>query len=220
MSRPTIAQPGIAEYAGDHSEPPDGVLEALISATAERAGGAAMMQIGRDQGAFMQLLSTTLQPSFAVEVGTFTGYSSLCIARGLAPGGRLLCCDVSEEWTAIGREHWEMAGVADRIDLRIAPAIETLRALPEDASIDFAFIDADKTGYREYYEEILRRLAPNGVILIDNTLWSGNVLPDAEADDESTLALRALNDFLATDDRVFVAQLTIGDGVTIIRRRD
>lgn len=220
MSRPTIAQPGVAEYAAAHSEPPDPVLEALIAATHDRAGGAAMMQIGRDQGAFMNLLVTTLQPSFAVEVGTFTGYSSLCIARGLAPGGRLLCCDVSEEWTSIAREHWEMAGVADRIDLRIAPAIETLQALPTEPAIDFAFIDADKPSYLGYYEEILQRLAPNGVILFDNTLWSAAVLPDSGADDDNTVALRALNDFLVGDDRVRVAQLTVGDGVTMVRRRN
>ncbi|MEZ5245538.1 MAG: O-methyltransferase [Acidimicrobiales bacterium] len=220
MSRPTIAQPGIADYAAAHSEQPDPVLSSLIEATARQAGGAAMMQIGPDQGAFMSLLVTALRPAFAVEVGTFTGYSSLCIARGLAPGGRLLCCDVSEEWTAIAREHWELAGLADRIDLRIAPAIETLQALPDEPRIDFAFIDADKPAYRSYYEEILRRLAPNGMILFDNTLWSGNVLPDSGADDESTDALRALNDFLADDDRVVVAQLTIGDGVTMVRRRN
>jgi caffeoyl-CoA O-methyltransferase len=219
MTRPTISQPGIADYAAAHSEPPDPVLEALIAATRDRAADAAMMQIGSDQGAFMNLLVTTLQPSFAVEVGTFTGYSALCIARGLAPGGRLLCCDISEEWTAIGREHWEMAGVADRIDLRIAPALETLQSLPAEQSIDFAFIDADKPSYRGYYEEILTRLAPDGVILFDNTLWSGNVLPDSGADDESTAALRELNDFLVGDDRVIVAQLTIGDGVTMVRRR-
>lgn len=219
MTRPTICQPGIAAYAADHSEPPDSVLEALIAATAERAGGASAMQIGRDQGAFMNLLTTTLQPHFAVEVGTFTGYSSLCIARGLAPGGRLLCCDVSEEWTDIAREHWEMADVADRIDLRIAPAIETLRALPDEAHIDFAFIDADKSSYLGYYEEILRRLTANGVILFDNTLWSGNVLTESGADDENTLALRELNDFLVGDERVVVAQLTVGDGVTMVRRR-
>jgi len=219
MSRSSIAQPGLADYASAHSQQPDEVLRALIAATTEKAGGAAMMQIGPDQGAFMNVLVTTLQPAFAVEVGTFTGYSALCIARGLAPGGRLLCCDVSEEWTAIGREHWERAGVADRIDLRIAPAVDTLKALPDEQNIDFAFIDADKPSYRAYYEEILQRLAPDGIILLDNTLWSGNVLADSGADDDNTVALRELNDFLATDDRVTVAQLTIGDGVTIVRRR-
>lgn len=219
MTRSTINQPGIAEYAAAHSEPPDSVLQALKSATVERSGGMEMMQIGSDQGAFMHLLVTTLQPSFAVEVGTFTGYSSLCIARGLPPGGRLLCCDVSEDWTDIAREHWEMAGVTDRIELKIAPALETLGALPDEPHIDFAFIDADKPNYRGYYEEILRRLSADGVILFDNTLWSGNVLADSGADDESTVALRDLNDFLATDDRVLVAQLTVGDGVTMVRRR-
>jgi len=219
MSRSSIAQPGLSEYAADHSQQPDEVLTALIAATTEKVGPFAMMQIGPDQGAFMNVLVTTLQPQFAVEVGTFTGYSALCIARGLAPGGRLLCCDVSDEWTAIGREHWERAGVADRIDLRIAPAVETLQSLPDEQNIDFAFIDADKTGYRSYYEEILQRLAPDGLILIDNTLWSGAVLADSGRDDDDTVALRDLNDFLATDERVTVAQLTIGDGVTMIRRR-
>ena len=135
MSRSSIAQPGLADYAASHSQQPDEVLQALIAATTETTGGASMMQIGPDQGAFMSVLVTTLQPRFAVEVGTFTGYSALCIARGLAPGGRLLCCDISEEWTAIGRDHWEMAGVADRIDLEIAPAVETLKALPNPSQI-------------------------------------------------------------------------------------
>lgn len=219
MSRVSIADESIVAYAADHGMQPDPVQQALIAATTEAAGDFAMMQIGIDQGAFMSVLAATLRPSFALEVGTFTGYSALCIARGLAEGGRLLCCDVSEEWTAIGREHWEKAGVADRIDLVIAPAIDTLRDLPADTLIDLAFIDADKPNYLAYYEEILPRLAPQGVILVDNTLWSGNVLADSGADDANTVALRAFNDTVAADDRVDVAQLTVGDGVTMIRRR-
>lgn len=219
MSRPAIADRAVVAYATERSSRPDAVQESLIAATAARAADMATMQIGVDQGAFMTLLAATIRPRFAVEVGTFTGYSSLCIARGLADGGRLLCCDVSEEWTAIAREHWEMDGIADRIDLVIAPAVETLRALDSSASIDLAFIDADKVGYRDYYEEILARLSPSGVILVDNTLWSGNVLPDSGADDENTVALRVFNDFVAADDRVDTAMLTIGDGVTMIRRR-
>lgn len=219
MARRSIAAEDIASYATAHSTPPDEVQRALQDATTEIAGPWAGMQIGADQGAFMSVLVGILRPTFAVEVGTFTGYSSLAIAKALPAGGRLLCCDVSEEWTAVAREHWARAGVADRIELVIAPAVETLAALPDDQAIDFAFIDADKTGYRAYYEEILRRLSPTGVILIDNTLWGGQVLADSGADDDDTTALRALNDFLVSDERVEVAQLTVGDGVTMVRRR-
>jgi predicted O-methyltransferase YrrM len=219
VSRSTIANDNIVSYAAVHGMQPDDVQRSLIDVTTEKVGDHAMMQIGVDQAAFMSVLAATLRPKFAVEVGTFTGYSALCVARQLADGGRLLCCDINEEWTAIGRDHWRMAGVDDRIDLVIAPALDTLQALPARPTIDFAFIDADKPGYRAYYEEILRRLSPGGVILVDNTLWSGMVLPDSGADDENTIALRAFNDFVAADERVDVAQLTVGDGVTMIRRR-
>ena len=219
MSRSTIVEANIVAYATAHGMQPDVVQQSLIRATIEKAGNAAGMQIGIDQGAFITVLAATLQPSFAVEVGTFTGYSALCIARGLADGGRLLCCDVSEEWTAIGRQHWGMAGLADRIDLVLAPALETLRALPASPAIDLAFIDADKVGYLAYYEEILTRLAPHGMILVDNTFWSGRVLADSGANDEDTEALRAFNEAVAADERVDVAQLTVGDGVTMIRHR-
>lgn len=219
MSRTSVAKPEIADYVVAHSTAADEIQQALIADTTEKVGVMAIMQIGQDQGAFMSVLAATMQPKFAVEVGTFTGYSALCVARGLAPGGTLLCCDISEEWTSIGKPHWEAAGVADRIDLRIAPALETLQAIPEDQVIDFAFIDADKTGYRAYYEEILKRLSPTGLILIDNTLWSGMVLADSGAEDDDTAALRELNDFLATDERIELAQLTVGDGITMIRRR-
>jgi caffeoyl-CoA O-methyltransferase len=158
-----------------------------------------------------------LQVRTAVEVGTFTGYSALAIAKGLAPGGRLLCCDVSEEWTSIGRPFWEAAGVADRIDLRIAPALETLRALPLEPHIDLAFIDADKPNYGNYYEEILPRLSAHGVILVDNVLWSGAVV-DADATDQNVLAIRAFNAMVAADPRVDAAMLPISDGLTFVTR--
>ena len=219
MPRSGVLPEAIVAYASAHSTQPDDVQRALIAATSERTAGRAGMQIGADQGVFMTLLTSVLQVEFAVEVGTFTGYSALCIARGLAPGGRLLCCDVSEEWTSIGREHWQMAGVADRIELRIAPAIKTLRSLPPEPAIDLAFIDADKTGYLSYYEEILPRLSPQGVILVDNTIWHGMILEDSGAEDPDTVALRAFNDHVAADDRVEAVLLTIGDGVTLIRRR-
>ena len=219
MSRSSIAHDAIVGYATAHGMQPDAIQESLIAATSAKVGDFAMMQIGVDQGAFMTVLSAALQPKFAVEVGTFTGYSALCIARGLPDDGRLLCCDVSQEWTAIGRDHWERAGVAERIDLVIGPALGTLQALPEASTIDLAFIDADKVGYRSYYEEILKRLSPRGVILVDNTLWSGMVLADSGAVDDDTRSLREFNEFVAHDDRVDVALLTVGDGVTMIRRR-
>jgi caffeoyl-CoA O-methyltransferase len=154
----------------------------------------------------------------AIEVGTFTGYSSLCIARGLPPGGKLLCCDVSEEWTGLAKRFWEKAGVADRIELVIAPAAETLRALPEREEWDLAFIDADKPGYPVYYAEILKRLRPGGLILADNVLWMGRVV-DAGADDPQTQAIRAFNDLVAKDDRVEKVMLPVADGLTLIRKR-
>lgn len=212
-----VVTPELHAYAVAHGTPPDDVQRSLIEVTAG-LGSVSGMQISPDQGAFMTLLTKIVGVRFAVEVGTFTGYSSICIARGLAAGGRLLCCDVSEEWTAIARDHWDRAGVAERIDLRIAPAIETLRALPADPPIDLAFIDADKPGYVEYYEEIVARLRPGGVVLLDNVLWSG-VVADPTNTDENTVAIRAVNDRVAADDRVEAVVLPIADGLTIARKR-
>src|SRR4029079_9613063 len=148
---------------------------ALIEET-RALGPVAGMQIAPEQGAFLTLLTRLVGARYAVEVGTFTGYSSLCIPRGLPGGGHLLCCDVSEEWTAIARRAWASAAVADRIELRLAPAAETLRALPRDETIDLASVDADKPVYPVYSEEILARLRPNGVVLVDNVLWDGRVV--------------------------------------------
>jgi caffeoyl-CoA O-methyltransferase len=204
-------------YLVAHGTPPDPVQQALIDRTAQ-LGGIAMMQIAPEQGAFMTVLTRLLGVRYAVEVGTFTGYSALCIARGLEPDGRLVCCDVSEEWTAIARDAWEQAGVADRIDLRIAPALETISTLPADEPIDLVFIDADKENYANYYEALLPRVRRNGVILVDNTLWSGAVI-DPARDDTSTVAIRAFNDLVAADDRVDTVQLAISDGLTLLRKR-
>jgi predicted O-methyltransferase YrrM len=209
--------PAVAQYAIDHSTAPDDVQRRLIAETAS-LGPRATMQISSDEGVFLQLLTQLSGARRAVEVGTFTGYSALCIARGLPEGGTLLCCDVSDEWTAIGRRYWAEAGVDGKIDLRIAPATETLRALPADSRFDLAFIDADKSSYRTYYEEILARMDPGGLILVDNTIWSGRVLDDAPAD-EDTAALIAFNAALAADDRVDVVVLTFRDGVTMARKR-
>ena len=212
-----VLTPELHEYAIAHGSPLDDVQRSLIEATAQ-LGHVSAMQISPIEGTLLTILTKIVGVRLAVEVGTFTGYSSISIARGLADGGRLLCCDVSEQWTAVAREHWERAGVADRIELRIAPAIETLRAMPDDPPIDLAFIDADKPMYVEYYEEIVPRLRPGGVVLLDNTLWSGRVV-DPTNDDENTVAIRAINDHVAADDRVEAVVLPIDDGVTIARKR-
>ena len=209
--------PAIHDYLVAHGTPPDAPQRALIEETAA-LGGISMMQIAPEQGAFMTLLTRIVGARYAVEVGTFTGYSALCIARGLPPDGRLLCCDVSEEWTSVGRRFWEQAGVADRIELRIAPAVETLRSLPRDESIDLAFIDADKPSYAAYYEELLARLRPNGVILVDNVLWGGSVAEEDPKDD-NRVAIRAFNDMVASDDRVDAAMIPLGDGLTLLRKK-
>jgi caffeoyl-CoA O-methyltransferase len=208
----------LAEYVAVHSMTPDAVQQRLIERTAA-LGDAAGMQIAPEQGEFLTMLTSMVGARFAVEVGTFTGYSSLAIARGLADGGRLLCCDVSESWTAIAREHWELAGVADLIDLRVAPAIETLRGLESDAVVDLAFIDADKRSYVDYYDELLPRLAPAGVMCIDNTLWSGAVA-DPTVDDSDTVAIRRFNEHVAADPRTRQVIVPIGDGLTIVRHAD
>jgi caffeoyl-CoA O-methyltransferase len=209
--------PELYDYVVAHRSERDPVLTALAAETAA-LGGISLMQVAPDEGALMTLLARAIGARSAVEIGTFTGYSSLCIARGLPDDGRLLCCDLNAEWTAIGRRHWDRAGVGHKIELRLGPALETLRALPAGAQFDFAFIDADKTGYRDYYEEILASLRPNGLVLFDNVLWMGTVL-DARSHDESTQALRRLNDFLADDTRVESVMLPVSDGITIVRKR-
>ena len=207
----------VRDYAsGQGSWTPDEVVERLRSRT-QTLGGVAGMQIGDDQGQLLTMMARLVGARRAVEVGTFTGYSGLCIARGLAEGGTLLCCDISAEWTAIGVQAWEEAGLGDRIELRIAPALQTLRALPQEAVIDLAFIDADKTGYAGYWEELVPRIRPGGVLLADNVLWSGRVVDPDDTDDD-TEALRAFNTMVATDARVEVVLLTAFDGLTIARK--
>jgi caffeoyl-CoA O-methyltransferase len=209
--------PEVHEYLVAHGTPPDAVARELIDET-KTLGGISLMQVAPEQGAFLTVLTRLIGARRAVEIGTFTGYSSLCIARGLPEDGQLLCCDVSEEWTSVARRYWEKAGVADRIELVIAPAADTLRALPQEQSIDLAFIDADKSGYPVYYEEILARLRPGGVILVDNVLWLGRVA-DPDADDDQTRAIRSFNDQVAADDRVDRVMLPIADGLTLARKR-
>ncbi|HLK10525.1 MAG TPA: O-methyltransferase [Candidatus Binatia bacterium] len=213
----TAMTPDLYAYLVAHNPPEDDVLRDLAAETAA-LGPVSVMQVAAEQGALLTLLARLVGARLAVEVGTFTGYSAIAIARGLASGGRLLCCDVSAEWTAIARRYWTRAGLADRIELRLAPALETLRALPPAAEIDLAFVDADKPSYRAYYEELLPRLRPNGLLVFDNVLWSGQVA-DPAAHDESTAALRALNDHVARDPRVDAVMLPVADGLTLVRKR-
>jgi caffeoyl-CoA O-methyltransferase len=212
-----LLTPEIHAYLVEHGSPPDEVQRRLIDETAA-LGGIARMQVAPEQGAFLTLLAQVSGARRAVEVGTFTGYSALCLARGLPADGRLLCCDLSEEWTAIARRHWDAAGVSGKIDLRLGPALDTLRSLPSGPHLDLGFIDADKGGYAAYYEELLTRLRPGGLIVVDNVLWSGRVL-DSDAVDADTVALRAFNDLVAADPRVDAVMLPVADGLTLARKR-
>ncbi len=213
-SRTGQLSPSLHAYLLAHSSPPDPLASDLAAETARLFPGSAVMQIGPEQGTFMTLLTRVAGARAAVEVGTFTGYSAICLARGLADGGRLLCCDVSEEWTAVARRYWQLAGLADRIELRIGPAAATLRALPAAAALDLAFIDADKPGYIGYWEEIVPRIRPGGIILVDNTLYGGGVV-DPASESADVAAIRAFNDHAVADQRVELVLLPVGDGLTL-----
>ena len=211
-----IVDPAINDYLLAHSEPADGVLRDLAEETHRELGGRAGMQITQDEGELLTMLVRLSGARQAVEVGTFTGYSSICIARGLPDDGQLLCCDVSEEYTSVARRYWDRAGVSGKIELRIAPAVETLSALPDEPSLDFAFIDADKAGYAAYVEQIVPRLREGGLMVLDNMLWSGDVL---DPRDDDARAVAALNDALLADPRVDVVLLPVRDGVSLARKR-
>jgi len=179
------------------------------------------MQIAPEQGAFLALLVELIGARRCIEVGTFTGYSSTAVALALPEDGQIVCCDVSEEWTSLARRYWAEAGVTGKVDLRIAPATETLDQLVaggQEATYDFAFVDADKAGYDAYYERLLRLIRPGGLIVFDNMLWGGDVL-DTDPSDEDTKALQALNAKLARDERITLCLLPVADGVTLARRR-
>ena len=221
MSRRTIRlDDRTFEYLLAHSlrEPP--ALAALRAETASHPK--VNMQIAPEQGQFMQMLVRLVGARRAIEVGVFTGYSSLAVMLAMPKDGRLLALDISEEYTAVARRHWQAAGVADRIELVIAPAADTLDARlaqGEAGSYDFAFIDADKTGYLAYYERLLTLVRPGGLIVVDNTLWSGEVANPANVD-RDTVALRKFNDALHRDSRIDLALLPVGDGLTLARRRE
>lgn len=208
------------QYLLAHSlrEPP--ALAALRAETASHPR--VNMQIAPEQGQFMQMLVRMLGARRAIEVGVFTGYSSLAVMLAMPPYGRLLACDISEEYTSVARRHWRAAGVDDRIELVIAPAkatLDTRLAAGEAGQYDFAFIDADKSGYLGYYERLIQLVRPGGLIVVDNTLWSGDVADPANRDPD-TVALREFNDVLLADKRIELSLLPLGDGLTLARRRE
>jgi caffeoyl-CoA O-methyltransferase len=213
-----IVNPALDDYLLAHCTAPDELLHDLARETRAATADAAGMQISHDEGALLAMLVGMIGARNAVEVGVFTGYSSICIARALALDGHLLACDVSEEWTSVARRYWQRAGLTDRIELKLAPAVETLRALPAHPVVDFAFIDADKVGYPQYYEELVTRLRPGGLIVLDNVLRDGRVI-DPVAQDQADVSIRELNDAIAADDRVDSVMLPVRDGVTLARRR-
>jgi len=211
--------PRLKDYLLDHSLREDALARRLRDETARLPES--RMQIAPEQGQFMALLVRLTGARRIVEIGVFTGYSSLCLARALPADGHLLACDVSEEWTTVARRYWDEAGVAQRIELVLAPARDTLQArleAGESATYDLAFIDADKTSYSDYYEACLELLRPGGLILVDNVLWSGRVADDADQDPD-TLALRAFNRKLHHDERIDLSMLPLADGLTLARKR-
>jgi caffeoyl-CoA O-methyltransferase len=213
-----IVDPAVSDYLLSHSTPADDLLLELAAETREATGGAAGMQVSADEGQLLTMLTRLTGARRAIEVGVFTGYSSICIARGLAAGGHLLACDISESWTSIARRYWERAGLAEQIELRLAPALDTLRELLAEPVIDIAFIDADKESYPLYYEELVTRLRPGGLIVVDNVLMGGEVV-DPAFQSTSVEAVRRMNDIIVGDDRVDSVMLPVRDGVTLARRR-
>ena len=195
----------------------DQFLGELRRETEERVGEFAGMMISEEQGLFLRMLVGAIGAKRVVEVGTFTGYSAACMAAALPADGRLLCCDVSEEWTSIGASYWRRGGLSDRIDLRIAPALDTLRALPSDPPVDFAFVDADKDSYVDYFEALLPKLRTNGLLAFDNVMWH-NWMMDAANQDAETVGIREFNDHILGDPRIETVMLHVGDGLTLIRK--
>ncbi len=220
MSKFTVLSDELHDYIVAQGARQDEILRQIEDETAAM-GEIAVMQIGADQGAFMTLLCQLLGATEALELGTFTGYSAICIARGLAPGGRLTACELSEEFAAMAATNFERAGVAERVEIRIGPALETLRSMPEREVLDFSFIDADKQGYPDYYEEVLARTRAGGLIAVDNVLAGGFVVSghDDNMKSEQIEAIRRLNETMRDDDRVDVAMVGIADGLFLARKR-
>ncbi|GAB3122593.1 class I SAM-dependent methyltransferase [Streptomyces calidiresistens] len=213
-----IVNPALDSYLIAHATPAaDEVLRDLAEETRRTYPDLTSMQITQDEGALLALLVGLTGARRIIEVGTFTGYSALCMARALPADGTLLACDINEEWTSVARRYWERAGVADRIELRLAPALETIRALPAEETFDLAFIDADKVGYPDYWEALVPRMRRGGLLVLDNVLRSGKVV-DPEVRDEATEAIRRVNDTITADERVESVLLPVRDGVTLARR--
>ena len=215
-----LINPLVQEYAERFSSPEDALLKEIADFTYKNHPESQMLS-GHLQGKFLEMASTMIRPRRILEIGTFTGYSALWVAQGLPADGRIIACDVSEEYTAVAKRYWKEAGVDQKIDLRLRPALETLDALIKEGqsgTFDFAFIDADKTNYQNYYERCLQLLRAGGVIAIDNTIWSGKVA-DRNANDEDTVAIRQLNQELHRDERVSLSMLTVGDGLTLAMKR-
>jgi caffeoyl-CoA O-methyltransferase len=219
MTKFTPMREDLYAYMVEHGARQDDVLR-RVEAETQAMGDVAQMQIGPDQGAFMTLLCRIIGAREAIELGTFTGYSAICIARGLEPGGRLIACELSEEYAEIAARNFEDAGVADRIEIRIGPALATVRDLPQREVFDLAFIDADKTEYPDYYEELLPRMRTGGLILVDNVFGGGAIVGDNLGFSEESLAgIRRINEIIRDDDRVEVAMVGIADGLTVARKR-
>jgi caffeoyl-CoA O-methyltransferase len=206
----------IEAYATAHTTPMPPHLAALEAETKERFKAWGMM-VGTLEGRFLEMLVFATRPQLVLEIGTFTGYSSLSMAAALPEGGRIISCDISDDHVAVARRHIADSPYADRIEIKVGPAIDTIATL--DGPFDLVFIDADKSGYGAYLEAVMPKLSPTGLIAIDNTLWSGRVLPDVEDDSADTLALRHLNDSLVADDRLICVQTTVRDGITLVRKR-
>jgi caffeoyl-CoA O-methyltransferase len=218
MAGLTLVNADVDAYLSAHTTRPDPLVTELTEQTRERFGYDARMLITPEQSTLFAMLAGLVGARTAVEVGTFTGLSALSFIRGMPADGRLVCLDISAEFTALAREFWAKAGVADRIDLRLGPAVKTLPALPADPHIDLAFIDADKTNYESYWAELVPRMRPGGLIIVDNALWSGRVLAP-EPDDADSVALARFNAAVARDDRVESVMLAFADGLTLARRR-
>jgi caffeoyl-CoA O-methyltransferase len=208
--------PELHRYAVEHSSFRDGPVPEIERA-GEEMGDLAAMQIAGDQAAFITMVVRAIGGREALEIGTFLGYGAVAIARGLPPDGHLICCEIDAGYTERAREHLRVAGLEDRVDIRLGPALETIRAMEREERFDFAFIDADKVEYVDYFEEVLARTRPNGLIMIDNTLRGGTVLHPG--DSESARVTADLNDRLAKDARVDVALLGVADGITLVRKR-
>jgi caffeoyl-CoA O-methyltransferase len=211
-----IVEPRIEEYAAAHTSPEPALFATLAEETRASTSAPTMM-VGTLEGRFLSFVVAMLRPQLVLEIGTFTGYSALSMAESLPPGGRIITCDISEEHVAIARRHIEASPYGDRIEIKVGPALDTVRGL--DGPFDLAFIDADKPGYLDYYEAIVPKLAEHGVIAVDNVLWSGRVVKDEGVDDPNTAVLQRFNDHVVADERVVCVMLPVRDGVTLIRRR-